>query len=77
MKRLFLSTLLLTVVLLCNTSAQTKTGDPMILEFNTNLSPGTTIKLPLIGANLTVGWGDGNTETIVSANGLIPHTYSI
>ncbi len=51
-------------------------GQNMVLEFNTNLSTGTTITLPLDGTvDLTVDWGDGNSEsTTNSAN--LSHTYS-
>ena len=51
----FLFTTLLLILVLFGTSiAQTKGTDPMVLEFNTNLSSGTTIELPLTGSNLTI-----------------------
>ncbi|MFG6687931.1 BspA family leucine-rich repeat surface protein [Mariniflexile sp. HNIBRBA6329] len=51
-------------------------GLNMKLEFNTSLSSGTTITLPLNGnVDVTVNWGDGNIEnTAVAAN--FTHTYS-
>jgi len=51
-------------------------GQNMVLEFNTNLSTGTTITLPLNGTvDVTVDWGDGSSEsTANSAN--LSHTYS-
>ena len=50
-------------------------AQPMELEFNTNVSPGTTITLPLYGiASVTINWGDGNEETIITS-GDIEHTY--
>ncbi|MCB2194259.1 MAG: BspA family leucine-rich repeat surface protein [Bacteroidetes bacterium] len=48
----------------------------MILEFNTNLSTGTTVTLPLYGTvDVTVDWGDGNTESFTST-GNKDHTYT-
>lgn len=48
----------------------------MVLEFNTNLSAGTTITLPLYGTvNVTVDWGDGNSNTY-TVEGLQEHTYA-
>ncbi|HOY39492.1 MAG TPA: BspA family leucine-rich repeat surface protein [Bacteroidales bacterium] len=48
----------------------------MILEYNTALSSGTTIMLPLYGAvDVSVDWGDGNTETH-NIEGNKSHTYS-
>ncbi|MFI0431034.1 BspA family leucine-rich repeat surface protein [Mariniflexile sp. HMF6888] len=51
-------------------------GQNMVLEFNTNLSAGTTITLPLNGTvDVSVDWGDGSSEsTTNSAN--LSHTYS-
>ena len=47
----------------------------MELEFNTNVSPGTTITLPLYEVtNVTIDWDDGNEETIITS-GDIEHTY--
>jgi surface protein len=49
----------------------------MSLEFNTNLSAGTTITLPLYGTvDVSVNWGDGNTEAFTSI-GNKGHTYAI
>jgi len=49
----------------------------MILEYNTNLSSGTTITLPLYGTvDVSVDWGDGNTEAFISP-GNKSHTYAI
>jgi hypothetical protein len=54
--------LLLILVLFSNSIAQTKGTDPMVLEFNTALSTGTTVAIPLYGTvNVTVDWGDGTT----------------
>jgi len=48
----------------------------MTLEFNTNLSGGTTITLPLYGTvNCTVDWGDDNSEPFNTA-GDKTHTYA-
>ena len=48
----------------------------MVLEFNTNLSEGKTITLPLYGTvNATVNWGDGNNNTY-TVEGLQEHTYA-
>ncbi|MDD3686068.1 MAG: BspA family leucine-rich repeat surface protein [Bacteroidales bacterium] len=47
----------------------------MILEYNTYLSSGATITLPLQGdVDVTVNWGDGNIEVVTSA-GNKNHTY--
>ncbi|MDY0347524.1 MAG: BspA family leucine-rich repeat surface protein [Tenuifilaceae bacterium] len=52
------------------------TKSPMVLEFNTNLSEGTTITLPLQGTvDVTVDWGDGSSDTYTSA-GNRGHTYT-
>ena len=49
---------------------------PMTLEFDTNLSDGTTITLPLDGTvNVIVDWGDDSSETFTSS-GTQDHTYS-
>jgi len=49
----------------------------MILEYNTNLSEGTSIILPLSGTvDVSVDWGDGNIELFTSS-GNKDHTYSI
>lgn len=49
----------------------------MSLEFNTNLSSGTTITLPLYGTvDVIVDWGDGNSEPFTS-EGNKDHIYSI
>jgi surface protein len=51
-------------------------GDPMTLVFNTNLSAGTTITLPLYGTvNVTVDWGDSQPDTY-NTNGDKTHTYA-
>lgn len=51
-------------------------SQPMELEFNTNLSAGTTITLPLYGiTTVTIDWGDGSDETITT-DGEITHTYA-
>ena len=47
-----------------------------ILEFNTNLSSGTSISLPLYGVvNVSVDWGDGFSDSY-NTNGDKSHTYS-
>src|SRR5690554_3195399 len=49
--------------------------DAMVLIFDTNLSDGTTIALPLQGAvNVTVSWGDSNIDNFNTA-GNKTHTY--
>ena len=51
-------------------------GAQMVLEFNTNLSDGKTITLPLYGTvDVSVNWGDGNSNTY-TAEGLQEHTYA-
>lgn len=48
----------------------------MVLEFNTNLSDGKTITLPLYGTlDVSVNWGDGNSDTYI-AEGNHEHTYA-
>jgi surface protein len=50
--------------------------DPMVLVYNTALSAGTTVVLPLAGTvDVTVDWGDGSTETFTTA-GDKTHTYA-
>jgi surface protein len=57
-------------------TGSTTTSIPMTLVFNTNLSAGTTVTLPLNGTvNVTVNWGDGNTETFTT-EGNKDHTYT-
>ncbi|HNS30262.1 MAG TPA: BspA family leucine-rich repeat surface protein, partial [Tenuifilaceae bacterium] len=52
------------------------THQGMALEFNTSLSEGTTIALPLYGeVNVTVIWGDGTSEAFPE-EGLHLHTYA-
>lgn len=47
----------------------------MELEFNTEVSPGTTITLPLYGiTSVTINWGDGNEENFTTSAD-IEHTY--
>ncbi len=49
----------------------------MVLQFDTNLSDGTTITLPLKGTvDVTVDWGDGSSNTYTTA-GNHEHTYMI
>jgi len=51
-------------------------AQPMELEFNTEVSPGTTITLPLYGiTSVTINWGDSNEETITTSAD-IEHTYA-
>ena len=48
----------------------------MVLEFNTTLSAGKTITLPLYGTvNVSVNWGDGKTDTYTTA-GNHEHPYT-
>ena len=48
----------------------------MVLEFNTNLSEGKTITLPLYGTvDVSVNWGDGNSNTFTT-EGLQEHTFA-
>jgi len=48
----------------------------MILQFNTNLSAGTTITLPLYGTvAVTVDWGDGTSNDNYTTTGCKTHTY--
>jgi len=70
--RLFLSFAAFMFLTMQNTNAQ------MILTFNTNLSDGTTVTLPLIygSVDVTVDWGDGNSNTFTT-NGIKQHTYGI
>ncbi|MDG5815416.1 InlB B-repeat-containing protein [Chitinispirillales bacterium ANBcel5] len=50
-------------------------GSAMVLVFDTELSAGTRIALPLYGVvDVTVDWGDGSSETVSSA-GNVSHTY--
>ncbi len=49
----------------------------MVIEFNTNLSDGTTITLPLFGTvDVTVDWGDTNSDTYITV-GNQEHTYAV
>ncbi|HUH58310.1 MAG TPA: BspA family leucine-rich repeat surface protein, partial [Pseudomonadales bacterium] len=49
---------------------------PMVLEFNTKLSDGTSITLPLNGTvDAIVDWGDGNSNNYTTA-GSQSHTYA-
>ena len=52
-------------------------SDAMVLEFNTALSDGTTVTLPLYGSvNVTVDWGDGSTPQAITTEGNHNHTYA-
>ncbi len=54
-------------------------GSPMVLVFDTTLSSGTTIGVPLRGSNIdvTVVWGDGTSDTIsATAGNYTQHTYA-
>ncbi len=54
----------------------TSNAGTMQLHYNTNLSEGTTIALPLYtNVNVTVDWGDGNSDTY-SSDGKHWHTYA-
>jgi surface protein len=49
----------------------------MVLEYNTNISDGTTITLPLYGTvNVTVDWGDLSTPENITTEGDKDHTYA-
>ncbi len=62
--------LLTTLILSLSANAQ------MVLEFNTNISDGTTITLPLNGTvDVTVNWGD-ETSNAYTAGGNQEHTYA-
>ena len=51
--------------------------DDMVLWYNTSLSEGTTITLPLRGnVDLTVDWGDGSDVEIVTTATDLSHTYA-
>ena len=51
-------------------------GSPMVFVFDTSLSAGTTVGLPLRGAvNVTVDWGDGNSVAYTSG-GYTTYTYA-
>jgi len=67
------------LLLLLPLSLFASVGEPMILEFNTNLSTGTKVELPLgtTGdiANVLIEWGDGTSQTVTSAE-TVEHTYS-
>lgn len=48
----------------------------MILHFNTELSTGTTIEIPLSGVvNVNINWGDDSIETVTNSGNLL-HTYT-
>jgi surface protein len=50
----------------------------MILEYNTNLSDGTTITVPLYNdVNVTVDWGDGTAPEPISSAGNKNYTYAV
>lgn len=52
-------------------------GAQMVLEFNTNLSDGKTITLPLYGTvNATVNWGDGSSDDTYTTTGNKEHSYT-
>ena len=73
MKKLItkLTTLLIAVTMSTSLMAQ------MTLEFNTNLSDGTTITLPLYGTvNVTVDWGDSGPTNAYTTTGDKEHTFS-
>jgi len=66
--------LLLITALLLSWSASAQ----MVLEFNTNLSDGTSITLPLKGTvDVTVNWGDGSSDDTYTTTGNKEHTYAV
>ena len=51
-------------------------SDPMVLVFDTNLSSGTTVTVPLAGTvDCVIDWGDGNSDSYTTT-GNKEHTYS-
>ena len=63
------------VILFC--LSLTTTAQNMVLEFNTNLSAGTAVTLPLYGTvNVTVDWGDGTGTEVITAEGNKDHIYA-
>ena len=62
---------------IANDAQQGIKSDAMVLEFNTTLSDGTTVTLPLYGSvNVTVDWGDGTTPQTITTTGDHNHTYA-
>lgn len=54
-------------------------GNDLVLEFNTYLSSGTTVSVPIGNGgtvNATVDWGDGSTIETWTTGGAKSHTYS-
>ena len=59
-----------------NDTTVSQTNLPLTLLFDTTVSAGNTITLPLGGiVNVKISWGDGSRQTVTSA-GNISHTYS-
>ncbi|MDG5814300.1 BspA family leucine-rich repeat surface protein [Chitinispirillales bacterium ANBcel5] len=53
------------------------TTHSLTIEFDTELSEGTTIVLPLRGTvNVTIDWGDGSAPQQYSVAGNVPYTYN-
>lgn len=76
MKKTLLISLIFGVLSATTLLAQDPPGEPMVLVFNTELSDGTTITLPLRGdVDLTVDWGDGSDLEIVTTECFLEHTY--
>ncbi len=70
----YYKTVFLLIFLLINSLLQAQS---MILQFNTNLSSGTTVTLPLYGTvNVTVDWGDGSSTETFTSSGDKDHTYA-
>ncbi len=52
-------------------------AEPMVLKYDTELSEGTTIKLPLYGVvNVSIDWGDNSVPEIRTEPGTVVHTYN-
>ena len=71
MKKLYAKFTMLLIALTMSTGLMAQ----MTLEFNTTLSSGTTVTLPLYGTvNVPVDWGDSNSEPFTTT-GNKDHTY--
>ena len=58
----------LALLLIATTMSTGLLAQAMVLEYNTNLTTGLTIRLPLYGTvNVSINWGDGNIETVITA----------
>lgn len=74
MKHLLKKKLLITLITI---SSMWANAQNLELVFNTNLSSGTTITLPLQGTvDVTVDWGDGGSSQAINSAGNIDHKYT-